>query len=205
MTMKNEDYLRQVQRSIGEGDLEEAFESFQSYFSLYPERQEGHDATLIQSGRYMQLKRDRESGTLDSRQFNLEMNSIRQNILSLVREEEGFLATLDSQHTKQKSKHEALEEAYSHSLVRVWVLRCLLDPSYLDKGLDIGSLTRICPLGKRRLVVAVLNELEESGLLERYKDQGLTHNKLSPMGIKQFEKFRNLLNDVRLTNQKDVQ
>ena len=205
--MKNEEYLREVQRSIGEGDLEEAFKTFLSYFDSHPERQAGHDAVLIQSGRYMQLRRDRESGTLDSRQFNLEMNSIRQNILSVVREEDTYLSSLSNPTSQGKRKDQTLVEGYQSAFARIHVLACLLDPKFVDRGLDIGSLTRISQLEKRKLIVAVLNELAEAELLERYKDNegGLTHNRLTPSGIKQFDKFRNFLSNVRITNQEDVQ
>lgn len=193
--MKNEEYLQEVQLAIGAGDLEEAIGLFLAYFTLHPNRQEGHDAILIQSGRFMQLKRDRESGTLDSRQFNLELNSIRKNILSLVRKEEIYLSSIKNASLQVASKEDELVQDYLHAWARLQILSCLLNPKFVDKGLDIGSLAQISQLKKRKQVVAVLNELELAGFLDRYRNQGLTHNRLSPLGIKRFKKFQILLDE----------
>lgn len=172
--MFSADLLSRIRSLIAEDHLEEVIQLLLSTF----ESTEKIDEIVILSARYQAIARENGQGKLNHEETQKQLNQLRSDLLVVVRKIES---------ASQKAENHAdpeleLKGEYHLSLARISVLWLLNKASHLEAGLPISQIYELSGIKKRKHIISSLQELENVGLISKYKSQQLVYWKLSPSG-----------------------
>lgn len=128
---------------------------------------------IIQSGRYHDLQKREENGTISNEDYQRDLNKLRLNILNII-------DSINTQSIK-KDANKAIKEAYQKSIARIAVLKILEED---QDGLSIKALQDGTGLKNRKYIIFALNELIDVEMVERFRVNNQSLNKLSTKGRK---------------------
>lgn len=137
-----------------------------------------YDALIIQSSKLYAIKKAFLEGRIDYQEEQKELNQMRVSLLELCGhlKEEDLKAVFSPQHTDN------ILESYQASVARITILWILIQNVYIEEGLTITELYTYSGLNKRKHVVKVLNELNETSNIKKFKKEKSVYWKLTERG-----------------------
>ncbi|WNJ17037.1 hypothetical protein [Pontibacter sp. G13] len=177
-SMSNTPNPQQVNELIAKNRIEEVFGILLSVYRNDPD----FGKLLNYSANFYQVQGDHENGTITQQAFNLELNTIRKNILNFVqrKQAEGIAKPLCTKEYRQ---------VFALSLARIKVVNRLLEienPVY-PNGYTISELCDLETELSRKSVVHCLDELKSIQLLKRHKINGSVKWSLTDSGVLFFQ------------------
>lgn len=164
----------EIRNLIASDDLSTAIELLSKHFH----HNEQLDTLILQAGRLSRLRKEERAGTIPKDEANQELNHLRQNILSFVRDMDStddIEVEIDPTQTRK-----AYLETFRLSQTRIAVAKSLL--KYDSEGLTISQLMATTPLEMRKPFIIVLAEMLELDFVEKEKRDKNTYWKISAAG-----------------------
>jgi len=179
--MNNQELKVKIRSLISKNELQTAIDDLLSFYA----NSKKLDEIIIQSARYEGLKSENIKGTANKEELNKELNSLRNNILSFIRdnnflEEKTQLIQKEKENiTKSRKlnldkevKIQSIREFETNiaiSITKIAIIEVLMSNYEKKIGCSISLIAKESKLKIRRLVVEFLRELDEHGLVEKRK------------------------------------
>ncbi len=170
-TLKN-----QIRKLIAENKLNSAIELLGSNIK----NNESLDEIIIQLARYNAIKKESIQGTITSQELNQELNALRRNILSLIREE----TLIIQDPSKEDFTLRVFKETLNMSLTRVKVANYFLAQYEKSQPVSISDTVLENKLKSRKLVVDFFDEMKKVDLLSKKKEGNRTYWMINEEGKK---------------------
>ncbi len=178
--MNLERFKQEIRNLVAQDKLETAIELLTEHFADH----ESLDDLIIQAARYEAVKKQWEGGIINVDTYNQEINTLRRNILSFIRNISSI--PVKEQPSPTLDRYE-MEVAMSHA--RVVLGHLLLEKWDQDEVLNISTIFQQSKLRRRKLVVDFIAELENFDLIARRQKEGVISFHLNENGKSFFEKL----------------
>ena len=158
--MRNHDLKKEIRKLVAEDKLEQAIE----LLSDNTNDNEDFDNIIIQHARYNKVRKDTIDGSTTTDTINRELNALRKNILSFIRQE-------DFEFTAEEKEEELslsmFKESLSISRTRFVISEILLTNS--NSEFTIAQLWKQSQLNSRKLVYDFISDLDKLKLIDKEK------------------------------------
>ncbi|MCG8326978.1 MAG: hypothetical protein MI974_04790 [Chitinophagales bacterium] len=180
--MTSKEAKKQIQELVAQDELEAAIKLLASYF----ENNKRLDDILMQSAQYHAYQKGLRNGLISFAEVQQQLNYLRSNILSFIREEQASTPSIDN---IQKE----IQSDYKHAIAKVCTIRLLSHHIYMESGLSITSLQKHSRVKNRKYIATTIRELEAYGFVIKNgndRDENTLY-KLTETGIKLADEFDN--------------
>ncbi|MCB0631746.1 MAG: hypothetical protein R2824_21770 [Saprospiraceae bacterium] len=168
--MHKRELVDRVKFLLAQGEINEAIQLLLQYVN----RKEEINTIVNQSGRYRDLMNMVSVGIISHTDYLRDLNNLRWNILNLL----DSIEETDINPSPVPSI-KGMKGEYLRALARIRVLELLKDSEH---GLTVTEVHSGSGIRQRKYIVSSLNELKELGIIERYRYEKQTLNKLSSIG-----------------------
>ena len=179
MTFK--EFEQTIKNYVANDKLAEAISLMSAYFKDDPDIND----IILQSGRYRSLKKDQQNGTVDYNTLQTAFNQLRANILTFLEQHQPPSSGNSSTH-----ENKSIEERMNLSHARISILWLLQDNQQPENGLTISKIHQLANTHSRKFIVLALQEMAESGLLERNKVEKTVYWRLTEKGDEIADRFK---------------
>ncbi len=197
--MNNQELKEKIRKLVSKDKLESALETLLKFYK----DNEKIDDIIIQSARYENIRNESIDGRIDKNEFDKELNSLRRNILSFVKDnnilEEDLPPKgkknnrLDLKQGLKTSSIEELETNIGISMAKIAVADILVSNYKKNVGYSVTAIFKESNLKIRRLVFEFLEELYEYKLLDKVEGK----ETLWMLNEKGYQFFKGLTGKVR--------
>lgn len=159
---------------IAEGQLRQAIKGLIE--NVKPE--EYHNPLILQLAKMQSAKTAALEGRIDHQEEQKQLNQIRSFVLNTVDQ----LKEKDLRQPGNHQNQQSVTDVFEQSIARITVIWVLFQDQYLETGLSIKEVYAFSKLEKRKYIVQVLNELQNTGRIEKYKKNSVIYWKLTSSG-----------------------
>ncbi len=167
--MLNRKSLQTIRNLIAKGQLNDALNQLVTV-ARTEEMNEYNDLILL-SAKYRELEKLELDNRISFENYQKGTHKLLRSLITIVDDLEKALPTT----TPQSDAASSLTEVYKASIARVRVIEVLLAA---EKGLTIKEIYQMTGLKQRKYLVDVLVELIEGEIVERYREDGASLNRL---------------------------
>lgn len=169
-----EELREKIQKLVSEDKLEIAINLLIAEFKS----KEDLNEMLIQSARYVNLRKDLISNVIDKDKYDTEINTIRRNVLL-------FAEKMENEKEEQDIKAiDIFRNDFEYALAKVNLVKLFLENYPADHSMTTSWLHENSNIRSRKLVVDFIRELKGNELIERKKNEDGVYFELNALGKK---------------------
>ncbi len=170
LNMLDKQLLQKIRKLIAKGQLNDALSEL-VMIAANEEMKEYNDLLLL-SAKYKELEKLELDNRISFENYQKGSHQLLRSLITMLDDlEKGTLSTVKPGSTP------SLAEIYKTSVARTKVIQVLIAS---EKGLTIKAIYQLSDLKYRKYLVAALDELIAGGIVERYREDGDSLNRLYP-------------------------